>query len=273
MTPCPALGDYIRRALGSRSRDRLWSANPFLEFYPLRELKGRKIEDSLSQIDGTLWNTIKDRKFCSSFISIVLNANIAAMQNKSRQILSDAVLTKNVDATGESSVRSLVHRDKVRYPSATQLCLGTTGYNTKKRASPVQNWTFRRPVVVLGDNGTDYQKTGLSPSERDISASRSCAWGQRDRLPKNGPVPFRTGIFRLPVTVLGDNGTDYQKTGLCPSERDISASRSCAWGQRDRLPENGPVPFRTGHMVTLYITEVITLRFRNMPSVKTSRRV
>ncbi|GBM27201.1 hypothetical protein AVEN_9865-1 [Araneus ventricosus] len=33
----------------------------------------------------------------------------------------DADLMKNVDATGESSVYSLVHRDKVRCPSATKL--------------------------------------------------------------------------------------------------------------------------------------------------------
>ncbi|GBN33647.1 hypothetical protein AVEN_206157-1 [Araneus ventricosus] len=32
---------------------------------------------------------------------------------------SDADLTKNVDATGESSVCSLVHRDRVRYLSET----------------------------------------------------------------------------------------------------------------------------------------------------------
>ncbi|GBN18894.1 hypothetical protein AVEN_239583-1 [Araneus ventricosus] len=35
--------------------------------------------------------------------------------------LVDADLMKNVDATGESSVCSLVHRDKVRCPSATEL--------------------------------------------------------------------------------------------------------------------------------------------------------
>ncbi|GBO39490.1 hypothetical protein AVEN_57238-1, partial [Araneus ventricosus] len=33
----------------------------------------------------------------------------------------DADLTKNMVAIGESSVCSLVHRDKVRYPSATKL--------------------------------------------------------------------------------------------------------------------------------------------------------
>ncbi|GBN69381.1 hypothetical protein AVEN_84440-1 [Araneus ventricosus] len=33
----------------------------------------------------------------------------------------DANLTKNVEAAGESSVCSLVHKDKVRYPSTTKL--------------------------------------------------------------------------------------------------------------------------------------------------------
>ncbi|GBL77628.1 hypothetical protein AVEN_152870-1 [Araneus ventricosus] len=33
----------------------------------------------------------------------------------------DADLAKNMDATGESSVCSLVHRDKVRCPSAKEL--------------------------------------------------------------------------------------------------------------------------------------------------------
>ncbi|GBN94794.1 hypothetical protein AVEN_54189-1, partial [Araneus ventricosus] len=43
----------------------------------------------------------------------------------------DAHLTKNVDATGERSVCSLVHREKVQCPSATELWdtvwKGTTG--------------------------------------------------------------------------------------------------------------------------------------------------
>ncbi|GBN55697.1 hypothetical protein AVEN_70749-1 [Araneus ventricosus] len=34
---------------------------------------------------------------------------------------SDPDLTKNMDATGESSMCSPVHRDKVRYPSAMKL--------------------------------------------------------------------------------------------------------------------------------------------------------
>ncbi|GBN34911.1 hypothetical protein AVEN_134839-1 [Araneus ventricosus] len=34
-------------------------------------------------------------------------------------LAGDTDLTKNVDATGERSECSLIHRDKVRYPSAT----------------------------------------------------------------------------------------------------------------------------------------------------------
>ncbi|GBM49262.1 hypothetical protein AVEN_272139-1, partial [Araneus ventricosus] len=67
-------------------------------------------------------------------------------------------------------------------------------------------------------------------------------------------------------SVLGDNGTGYQKTGHlgvpnlflgttghATRKRDIWVSRICAWGQRDMLPKNGPVPFKTGRMITLVI--------------------
>ncbi|GBO41218.1 hypothetical protein AVEN_131825-1 [Araneus ventricosus] len=37
------------------------------------------------------------------------------------------------------------------------------------------------------------------------------------------------------------------------SKRDIWESRSCVWGQRERLPNNGTIPFKTGRMVTLGI--------------------
>ncbi|GBL75855.1 hypothetical protein AVEN_269177-1 [Araneus ventricosus] len=40
------------------------------------------------------------------------------------------------------------------------------------------------------------------------------------------------GTFGCPEAVLGD-------TEQATKKRDIWASRSCAWGQRDRLPKNG----------------------------------
>ncbi|GBN07040.1 hypothetical protein AVEN_201774-1 [Araneus ventricosus] len=35
---------------------------------------------------------------------------------------------------------------------------------------------------------------------------------------------------------------------LSRSKRDVWASRNCAWGQRDRLSENGTVPFKMGRL-------------------------
>ncbi|GBN11031.1 hypothetical protein AVEN_173298-1, partial [Araneus ventricosus] len=92
--------------------------------------------------------------------------------------------------------------------------------------------------------------TGRATKKRGIWASRSCAWGQRDGLPKDG-------TFGRPEAVLGDNGTGYQQTGhlavpkLClgtkgraTKKRDIWASRSCAWGQRDVPPKKQDCPVR-----------------------------
>ncbi|GBL74457.1 hypothetical protein AVEN_235403-1 [Araneus ventricosus] len=51
------------------------------------------------------------------------NLPIAGVESADEDIflILDADLAKNVDATGESSVCNLVHRDKVRCPSATEL--------------------------------------------------------------------------------------------------------------------------------------------------------
>ncbi|GBN25450.1 Serine/threonine-protein kinase PLK2 [Araneus ventricosus] len=43
-------------------------------------------------------------------------------------------------------------------------------------------------------------------SRMSMSANRTCAWGQGDRLPKNG-------TFGHPKAALGDNGTGYRKKG------------------------------------------------------------
>ena len=41
---------------------------------------------------------------------------------------------------------------------------------------------------------------------------------------------------------------------------DISMSRSCTWGQWDRLPKNRKVPFKSGHMVSLSIHHNIKIK-------------
>ncbi|GBM92429.1 hypothetical protein AVEN_81045-1 [Araneus ventricosus] len=57
------------------------------------------------------WSYI--RYMSSNYSNLLLRTwNVASQQG-------DVDLAKNVDATGESSMRRLVHRDKVRYPSAT----------------------------------------------------------------------------------------------------------------------------------------------------------
>ncbi|GBO38557.1 hypothetical protein AVEN_216754-1 [Araneus ventricosus] len=85
----------------------------------------------------------------------------------------------------------------------TEAVLGDNGTFRRPEAVLGDNGTFRRPEAVLGDNGTSNLKTGrmvtfmYEPScscwlknsargQRDISAPRSSARGQRDKQPKNG---------------------------------------------------------------------------------------
>ncbi|GBN99987.1 hypothetical protein AVEN_257789-1, partial [Araneus ventricosus] len=91
------------------------------------ENEGNKIEEQKFDLnpDHTHFLVVKDGTINKTGINYFLLrlqhylASSLEQPRKSASTYHNSVLTKNVDATGESSMCSLVHRDKVRYPSAT----------------------------------------------------------------------------------------------------------------------------------------------------------
>ncbi|GBL89228.1 hypothetical protein AVEN_225778-1 [Araneus ventricosus] len=79
-----------------------------------------------------------------------------------------------------------------------------------------ENGTFGRPEVVLGDNETGYQKTGLMATLHMLR-HRWATGHYRQILFEIvivGCSISENGTFGRPEAVLGDNETGYRKTGL-----------------------------------------------------------
>ncbi|GBM13320.1 hypothetical protein AVEN_226301-1 [Araneus ventricosus] len=93
----------------------------------------------------------------------------------------DTDLTKSMDSTGESSVCSLVHRDKVRYPSATKLSDTVYGRDPLSRPT-IRTWytyvIYRNSAEGRGGLMARSRRRSrrAAGSKRDSNEDPSCLW-------------------------------------------------------------------------------------------------